>query len=132
MRTRAPKGLAIALHGVAVWGLCGGVMEAARAAIGQDNALVVHAVAAPIVAAAVSASYVRWFGYARPAATAGVFTVIPMVLDATVIAPFAEHSYLMFTSALGTWIPFALIFASAYATTALIGGQRTEAGGETA
>ncbi len=128
MRTRAGKGFVIGLHGVAVWALCGGVMEAARAGIGQDNALVVHAVAAPIIAAAVSASYLRRFGYTRPAPTAAVFTIIPMVLDATVIAPFAEHSYAMFTSAIGTWIPFALIFASTYATTTLMSGQRTPAG----
>lgn len=132
MKTRVGRGFVIGLHGVAIWALCGGVMESARAAIGQDNALVVHAVAAPIIAAAVSASYVRRFGYTRPAPTAAVFTVIPMLLDATVIAPFAEHSYAMFTSALGTWIPLALIFVSTYATTTLMSGQETHAGGEAA
>ncbi len=132
MRTRAGRGLVIGLHGIAIWGLCGGVMEAARAAIGQDNALVVHAVAAPIIAAAVSAAYVRRFGYTRPIATAAAFTIIPMLLDATVIAPFAEHSYAMFTSAIGTWIPFTLIFASVYATSTLMSGRQMEAGGEAA
>lgn len=132
MRARTGKALVIGLYGVAIWALCGGVMEAARAAIGQDNALVVHAVAAPIIAAAVSVSYVRRFGHARPTSTAAAFTVIPMILDATVIAPFAEHSYVMFTSALGTWIPFALIFASTYATTTLMSGPQLEAGREAA
>jgi hypothetical protein len=35
-----------------------------------------------------------------------------MLVDGGVIAPFAEKSYAMFACLLGTWIPFALIFAS--------------------
>jgi hypothetical protein len=38
-----------------------------------------------------------------------------MVMDAFVVAPLLERSYAMFASALGTWIPFALIFGSTYA-----------------
>jgi hypothetical protein len=35
-------------------------------------------------------------------------------MDALVVAPFIEHSYAMFGSVLGTWVPFALIFAASY------------------
>jgi hypothetical protein len=32
-----------------------------------------------------------------------------------VVAPLFEHSYAMFRSALGTWIPFAAIFLASWA-----------------
>ena len=35
-------------------------------------------------------------------------------LDALLVAPFLEHSYAMFGSVLGTWVPFASIFAASY------------------
>jgi len=123
----AGKAAVIGVHGLAIWALCGGVMEGARAAVGLDSALIVHAVAAPLIAAAVSASYWRWFGYTRPAPTAVAFTAVPMVLDAIIVAPFAEHSYAMFTSALGTWIPFGLILGSSYLTGLLMSGRRKAA-----
>jgi len=132
MTSDALRALTIGAHGIAIWGLCGGVMEGARAAIGQDGALVVHAIAAPLIAAAVTASYRRWFGYARPAPTAVAFTAVPMLLDAAVIAPFAEHSYAMFASPVGTWIPFALIFASSYLTGTLVSRPRRAPGAERA
>jgi len=37
-----------------------------------------------------------------------------MLLDASIIAPFAEKSFAMFASVLGTWIPFGLIFFATY------------------
>jgi hypothetical protein len=37
-----------------------------------------------------------------------------VALDSLVVAPFIEHSYAMFRSALGTWIPFTLIVAASY------------------
>jgi hypothetical protein len=37
-----------------------------------------------------------------------------MLLDAGIIAPLAEKSFVMFTSILGTWIPFGLIFLATY------------------
>jgi hypothetical protein len=37
-------------------------------------------------------------------------------LQTAVVAPVFEKSYAMFASPLGTWIPFALIFAATYVT----------------
>ncbi len=39
-------------------------------------------------------------------------------MDALVIAPFLEGTYVMFRSVLGTWVPFALVFAATYSVTA--------------
>jgi hypothetical protein len=39
-----------------------------------------------------------------------------IVLDATAVAPVFEKSYAMFSSILGTWLPFLSIFAATYLT----------------
>jgi hypothetical protein len=39
-----------------------------------------------------------------------------ILADALLIAPFIEKSYEMFTSFLGTWLVFILIFSSTYIT----------------
>jgi hypothetical protein len=39
-----------------------------------------------------------------------------MVMDAGIVAPVFEKSYVMFKSVLGTWIPFILIFLATYIT----------------
>jgi hypothetical protein len=48
--------------------------------------------------------------------TALLFVGIVIGLDFFVVALLILRSMEMFTSLLGTWIPFALIFASAYMT----------------
>ena len=47
-----------------------------------------------------------------PLATAFVFTGFVMVVDFFLVALLINRSLSMFLSLLGTWIPFALIFAS--------------------
>jgi hypothetical protein len=46
---------------------------------------------------------------ATPLKTSLVLVAIVIGLDASVVAPVIEHSYVMFRSPLGTWIPFASI-----------------------
>ena len=110
----------VALFGVAVWGLCGSVIFIGRTVTSNDNTLIIHAIAVPVIAAAVSTIYYRRFGYTSPLRTATIFTAIAIFLDASVIAPFVEKSPAMFINGmkavLGTWLPFALIFASTYVT----------------
>lgn len=76
------------------------------------NALIVHAVAAPLVFAAASASYFRRPGFTTPLQTAGIYVATVIALDFLVVATLIQRSYAMFGSLLGTWIPFALIFAA--------------------
>ncbi len=104
----------IEAHALVGWALCGAVMGIGRGVTSIDNALVIHAVAAPIIFGAISTFYFRRFGYTSPLATASIFTATVVAMDGLVVAPLMEHSYEMFSSALGTWIPFALIFAATY------------------
>jgi hypothetical protein len=94
------------------WGLCGAIIGIGRSVTSMDNTLIIHAVGAPIIFAALSWLYFARFHFTTPLQTAAIFLGVVILMDAGVIAPFAEKSYAMFTSILGTWIPFALIFSS--------------------
>jgi len=96
------------------WALCGATIAIGRVATSLQNALIVHAIAAPVIFAAASLVYFNGFHYTTPLQTAIIYTSLVLVLDFVVVATFIEKSYAMFASILGTWIPFALIFGSTY------------------
>jgi len=82
--------------------------------------LIVHAVAAPFGFSLISAAYFRAFSLTSPLVTAACFVLTVITLDALVVAPLIEGNYSMFTSLLGTWVPFVLIFGATYATGLLV------------
>jgi len=57
-----------------------------------------------------------------PLSTAVMFVAIVALLDLVVVAGGVQHSLAMFTSVVGTWLPFALIFGVTWAT----GERRSE------
>jgi hypothetical protein len=105
--------LALALLG---WALCGAVMFAGMSLFSMDTALVVHAIAAPIIFCAISWFYFSRLGYTTPATTAVVFTLTVVLMDFFLVALIINRNLDMFRSLLGTWIPFGLIFLSTYLT----------------
>jgi hypothetical protein len=115
------KIVVILIHGLIGWGLCGAIIGIGRSITSMDNTLIIHAVGAPIIFGVISWIYFSKFHYTRPLQTAFIFLGIVVLMDGGIIAPFAEKSFAMFTSLLGTWIPFALIFASTY----LVGRLKT-------
>lgn len=104
------------IHGLIGWGLCGATIAIGRSLTTMETTLIIHAIAAPTFFALLTWFYTTRFHYTTPLQTAFIFLGIVMLMDAGVIAPFAEKSYAMFASLLGTWIPFTLIFASTYVT----------------
>ena len=99
------------------------------ATISLESALIVHAIGAPIFFTIISLVYFKKFNYTEPLQTALIFVSFVIVVDFFVVALIINRSLDMFTSPLGTWIPFALIFASTYVTGWLTGKrsqQRTE------
>jgi len=106
------------------WGLCGATMGIGMAVFGLQVALVVHAAAAPVIFAAISLVYFRRFACTTPLATAGMFLAIVALLDVVVVAMLVQRSFEMFTSFLGTWLPFMLIFASTYLTGVIVPPRR--------
>ena len=99
-------------HAFVGWALCGATMGIGMATMTMNGALIVHAVAAPIFFTIVSLVYFNKFNYTTPLQTALIFTAFVMAMDFFVVALIINRSLEMFASLLGTWIPFALIFAS--------------------
>jgi hypothetical protein len=111
-----PSAILLFIHAAIGWALCGATIGLARRVANLHQALIVHAIAAPLIFVAVSRVYFRWFGTTPPLSTAATFTAVVILLDALVIAPLVERSFAMFRSILGTWLPFALIFLATWAT----------------
>jgi len=106
----------IVLFGAVGWALCGAIMFIGMAVTSMQITLVAHAVGAPVVFTTVSWIYHTRFGYTKPLTTAAVFLAIVVFLDFFPVATVINRSMEMFTSLLGTWIPWALIFLSTYLT----------------
>lgn len=118
MNTR--KGLIIFVHAFIGWAFCTATMMIGMATMSIDAALIVHAVAAPVIFTLVSLVYFNRYRYTSPLVTALIFVSFVILVDFFLIALVINRSLEMFTSPLGTWIPFALIFASTYVTGLLI------------
>jgi hypothetical protein len=106
----------LALFGFALlgWGLCGATIAVARSLVPMETALIVHAAAAPVIAGVLAYVYARYLAVTTPLRVAAVFIGVVVVMDAALVAPFIERSWAMFQSPIGTWIPFTLIFLSAW------------------
>lgn len=103
------------------WALCGAIMGIGRSVTSLENTLVIHAIGAPIIFATLSFVYFTRFNYTTPLETAIAFFAFVVFMDVFLIALFVEKSFAMFSSILGTWIPFALIFLSTYLTGLYLG-----------
>jgi hypothetical protein len=110
-------------HAVMGWAYCGALIGAGRHFLSIHTTLVVHAIGAPVGFAMISLFYHRRYAFTSPLQTAAAFLGVVVGLDLFLVAPIFEKSYAMFSSALGTWIPFALIFAATYLTGRFISPQ---------
>jgi hypothetical protein len=111
---RLYKAAVITVHALLGWAYCGVLIGVGRQLLPMHATLVLHALGAPVGFALISLFYYRRFGYSSPWQTAIAFLGIVVALDLFLVAPVIEKNYAMFTSPLGTWIPFALIFAAIY------------------
>jgi len=114
------KTIVILIHAFVGWLLCAATMGIGMAVASLQTALVIHAVGAPIYFAAVSVSYFGRYNLTRPLPTALIFVGFVMIVDFLLLGLLINKSLAMFESLLGTWIPFALIFLSTFATGAVV------------
>lgn len=121
--------LSLSLHAFAVWALCAATMGIGLSVTSLENALVAHLVGAPVFAAAVALVYFRRRDPWTPLATAAFVLSFIVVVDLVLVAGVINRSLDMFRSALGTWLPFALIFGATYVTGAAVTRARARAGG---
>ena len=114
MKTK--KIITVLVHAFVGWALCAATIGISMATMSLHNALIIHAVGAPIFFFVVSLIYFKRFNYTLPLQTAIIFVAFVIVVDFFVVALLINKSLDMFASLLGTWIPFALIFISTYLT----------------
>jgi len=103
-------------HAFVGWALCAATMGIGIALMPLQTTLIVHAIAAPIIFCIVSLVYFKMFHFTTPVQTALAFVGIVILMDFLAVALLILKSFEMFTSLLGTWIPFALIAMSTYLT----------------
>jgi hypothetical protein len=117
--------LIVLAHAFVGWALCFAVMGIGMATMPLQRALIVHAVAAPIVFILVSLVYFTRFHFTPPLQTAGIFVSFVILADFFVVALLINRSLEMFASILGTWLPFALIFLSTWITGLVWNGTKS-------
>lgn len=108
------------------WALCGATMGIGREVTSLETALIVHAIAAPLIFGVISLIYFKKFNYTTPMQTAVLFTAFVILMDFFIVALLIEKSFEMFASPIGTWIPFALIFLSTYLVGLMMTRKRRE------
>ena len=121
------KVLVILGYALIGWALCTASMMIGMAVTTLDTALIVHALGAPVFFFGVSLVYFTKFNYTSPFQTALIFVGFVIFMDFFLIALVINQSLEMFTSLLGTWIPFVLIFLSTTVTGRVVTRQQTEA-----
>ena len=110
------KLLIVSIYAFIGWTICGAIMFIGTAVTSEFIALIIHAVAAPIIFAVVSSYYFKKYDLTTPLETAALFVAFVVLLDFVVVALLINKSLAMFGNVLGTWIPFVLIFISTYYT----------------
>jgi hypothetical protein len=116
MKLRFKQILIIVALGLFGWALCGAIMFIGMSVMSIEKTLIVHAIGAPVIFSLISLWYFRKFRFTSPLLTAALFLLIVIFMDFFLVALVINKSMEMFQSLLGTWIPFALIFLSAYLT----------------
>src|SRR5262247_1033923 len=82
-------------------------------------AIALHALAAPVIFAAIAWAYFGARGARSALPVAIAFAAIVGALDAAMVAAWIRHSFAMFASPGPTWLPLALIFLATWATGAI-------------
>ena len=113
---KASNWIVLLIHALIGWAICGAIMGIGRSVTTLDLTLTIHAITTPLVFALISWVYFTRFGFTPPLLTALIFVDVVIALDAFLVAPVFEKSYEMFTSFIGTWVPFTLIFLSTFLT----------------
>jgi hypothetical protein len=108
--------ISVILFGIAGQLGCWGLMIGGQAVTTLENALIIHAIGAPIVFAFVSLIYFKKYNYSKPSITAIIFVTVVILIDFFIVSLLINQNFDMFQSLIGTWIPFTLIFASTYIT----------------
>lgn len=101
-------------HALVGYVLCGSIIWIGFSIWTVETTLIVHAIGVPIIFLALSWIYFSLFNHATTIQTALTFTLSAILLDFFIVAMVINKSFEMFTSPIGTWIPFMSIFLTTY------------------
>ena len=118
------KAIIVLVHAVVGWGICGAIIGIGRNVTTMEITLILHAIGAPVFFAIIALFYFKYFNYTPPLQTAIIFVSFVIFMDVFLVALYIEKSFAMFTSILGTWIPFVLIFMATYTTGLYLNSRR--------
>lgn len=107
-------------YGVVGWGLCAALTMALSQLSSIGVALVARAVFAPLVFLSISIRYFHPAGAREPLPTALFWSAIIAVLDAALVVGAVNGDFAKFTSIVGTWLPYSLVFVTTWLTGGLM------------
>ncbi len=107
-------------HALMGWSLCGATIGIGRNLTSLDNALIIHAIAAPVIFAMISMFYFKKVNHFSPLFIATFFLGFVVLMDIVIVATLIERDFSMFKSIIGTWVPFFTIFLSTFITGKII------------
>ena len=113
------------VHALALWALSAIALAVAARVFPLERALVLHAIAAPILTAFVMAFYFGAFGGVGPL-PAALFVAAVVALADVAAAPWLRRATTPFQVALETWTPWTLTFVQALAS-GIVARRRTRA-----
>lgn len=96
------------------WAFCAAIMGIGPTITSMQNTLIVHAIAGPLGFGLLAFIYHKKFGHVAPLPLALLFVSFVILVDFFLVAMFILKNFAMFTSFLGTWLPFTLIFMVSY------------------
>jgi hypothetical protein len=108
--------IVILLFGVIGWAACGVVFYVSEIIFKTYLAILIHFILAPVIFAILSYLYFKYFNLTSSLKTAVVVTGIVITLDFFIVALLIEKNFQMFSSVMGTWLPFGFIFITIFTT----------------
>ncbi len=96
--------------------LCVTTMSLCLAFLPIADALLIHALVAPIAFVFITRFYFQKFGYTTPLLTAFLFVAVAMLVNFYLATQGVNYGLAMFGNLIATWIPFLLIFTATHVT----------------
>jgi len=110
------KPAVILLHAFIGWAFCAAIMGIGMSVTTMKTTLIIHLIGGPLGFILLSVIYFKFYHYTTPLMTGLIFTIFIIAMDFFIVAMLIMKNYDMFRSAIGTWIPFTLIFLATFFT----------------
>jgi hypothetical protein len=122
------KTIILIAHSFVGWAFCATIMGVGPQLLSIKTTLIFHLILGPIGFGLISVFYHKRFGYTSPIGTAAVFLLFVAAMDFFLVGLIILGNLEMFTSVIGIWLPFALIFLLSFGGGLLVRWKRLSEG----